>query len=626
MLRITLYPHTPNMQRDRSSSWFGGPERAPAIVLDQAVPGHPWGRLASLGMVLLVLASLLRLPATALLQSKLDPSLWGAAHDHSSATIPVIVRETDPRSEAAEALVRGLGGTVIHELPIIGSFSARLPAQSVPALASSPSVWRVWADGRVHATSDTTTLNSQAANTVWQKSIRLIQARNAGYDGSGVTVALLDTGVNDVADLTGRVVARVDFTPERDGLDHYGHGTHMAGIIAGDGTLSNGTWTGVAPQSKLVSVKVAGADGSTDVSVVIAGLQWISSHRTDYNIRIVNISFGTDSRQSYLVDPLDYAVEQLWFSGIFVSVAAGNRGPDAGTINKPGDDPFVQTVGAADLNNTVDQSDDEVATFSSRGPTQDGFPKPAIVSPGITIVSLRAVGSTIDQRYAAARVGDSYFKGTGTSQAAAIVSGVAALMFQAKPALTVDVAKATLKGTAKKTNASQYGLATGLVDAFGSADAAAKGYFTTSPANVGLTPSTGTGSIELSRGSYHVYADLPTDGLRANDVDGQLDLVSGEIDALGNPWRNVGWGNLGWANSAWTNMGWTGTGWSNNGWSGTSWSNLGWDNNGWDNLGWDNLGWLNDGWMNNGWQSNGWGRYLVRNVIDSGLELIEEPC
>src|SRR5438128_3812236 len=420
------------MQRDRSSSWFGGPERAPAIVLEQAVPDHRWGRLASLGMVLLVLASLLRLPTAALLQGKLDPSLWGTAHEYPSATVPVIVRETDPRSEAAEAVVRGLGGTVVHELPIIGSFSAKIPARALAALTASPAVLTVSGDGKVLATGvDMSQYDGYAPNNIWDDVLQLPRLGDQ-FDGTGVTVAVLDTGVIDSPDLRNRVVVKVDFTSDHDGIDHYGHGTHMAGIIAGDGTNSGGQYMGVAPGAKIVSVKIAGANGATDVSAVIAGIQWVVAHKAQYNIRVLNLSYGTDSRQSYLVDPLDYAVERAWFSGILVVVAAGNRGPYSGTIAKPGDDPFVLTVGAS-ITKSTDRSYDVTAPFSSRGPTQDGFAKPDLLAPGISIVSIRDPGSTIDQAHPNARVGDNYFKGTGTSQAAAVISGVAARLFQQSP-------------------------------------------------------------------------------------------------------------------------------------------------------------------------------------------------
>src|SRR5438105_10929578 len=156
----------------------------------------------------------------------------------------------------------------------------------------------------------------------------------------------------------------------------------MCGMNARDGLSPGDPWSGVAPRARLVSVKVAGADGSTDVSVVIAGLQWVVAHENDYNIQVLNLSFGTDSTQSYVVDPLDYAVEQVWQSGIAVVVAAGNRGPAAGTINKPADDPFVISVGAIDTQKTMTRYDDEGANFTSRRPTQDGIAKPGIFAPG----------------------------------------------------------------------------------------------------------------------------------------------------------------------------------------------------------------------------------------------------
>jgi serine protease AprX len=544
-----------------------------------------------------------------------------AAPIHASlalASVSVIVREARPGSDQAERLVRAAGGRVTAELPIIGGFSARVPGSALGRISASPAVSAVWSDRKVRVSSITEDLNRRAANTVWQQTIKLGEARKSGYDGSGVTVALLDTGIRDLPDLAGRILAKVDFTPDHDGIDYFGHGTHMAGIIAGDGTMSQGKWKGVAPQANLVSVKVAGADGSTDVSVVIAGLQWVYANRAQYGIKVLNLSFGTDSTQTYLTDPLDYAVEQLWLSGVFISTAAGNRGPDNGTVNKPGDDPFVQTVGAADLKNTTASGDDVLASFSSRGPTQDGFLKPEIVAPGVTIVSLRAEGSAIDTIYPGARVGDAYFKGTGTSQSAAVISGLAALMFQANPALDPNVAKATLMGTATRSSG-RFGVGSGLVNAKGAVDGAANGTFASTPANAGLTPSTGVGSLELSRGSVPVFTDLPSDGLGAADADGQLDPLIGEVDALGNDWANLGWTslaedhptNVGWMNTAWSDSAWTdrrstGTGWSSPVWSGVHWSNLGWDNMGWENLGWDNMGWENLGWENIGWENLGW--------------------
>ena len=187
------------------------------------------------------------------------------------------------------------------------------------------------------ATAATSAYDDVDPNLAWRRAIRLNQV-DEGIDGTGVTVAMIDTGVSHHVDLDGRMLARVDFTPGGAGDDGFGHGTHLAGVIAGDGTASDGKWRGVAPGAQLVSVKVADADGATDVSVVIAAIQWVVSHREQYGIRVLNLSFGTDSIQPYAVDPLDAAVERAWFAGITVVVSAGNRGPD------PGRSPSRETI------------------------------------------------------------------------------------------------------------------------------------------------------------------------------------------------------------------------------------------------------------------------------------------
>jgi serine protease AprX len=526
---------------------------------------------------------------------KVDPALVAEAGSAPTSTLQVIVREMTPASSDAEDTVRSLGGGIGRELPIVGGFSARIPAASLADLAASGSVAKVWGDARVDVSGDKTgKYDSTAPNSVWRQVIRVPGATEK-YNGSGVGVALLDTGVVPVPDLANRVAYRVDLTPEADGYDRYGHGTHLAGIIAGDGTSSNGGNRGIATGANLISVKVAGWNGATDVSVVIAGLQWIVSHRADYNIRVANLSFGTNSKQPYALDPLDYAVEQAWFSGILVVVSAGNQGSLPGTITKPADDPYVLTVGAADLKNTLDVKDDTVADFSSVGPTQDGFAKPDVLAPGITIVSDRDPGSTIDQLHPVAILNDNYFKGTGTSQAAAIVSGVAALMFQASPTLTPDVAKATLMGTAFEKNLALLpGGGAGLINAEEAVKAAVAGKFFLKPANVGVIPSTGLGSLEASRGSLHVYADLDGDGLP--------DLVTGEIDVLGRVWVANGWGANSWGANAWG-----GSSWSANGWGANSWGGMAWDANSWGANGWGANSWGANGWGANSWGANAWG-------------------
>jgi serine protease AprX len=522
-----------------------------------------------------------RLPAfPPLAAAKTDPSLVSAAAAQPDRTLQVIVRETNPSSGAAEQLVRSDGGQVTRQLPIVGGFAAVVPASSLASLADSGSVTRLWADGRVRMSDvNYAKFDALAPNTLWRSYIKL---PSVAYDGTGATVALLDTGITPSPDLAGRIIDSVDFTAENDNLDHFGHGTHMAGIIAGDGTMSNGKWAGVAPGADLVSVKVAPSDGSTDVSVVIAALQWIIANQQQDNIRVLNLSFGTDSSQPYSVDPLDYAVEQVWNAGIVVVAAAGNRGPGPGTVNKPGDDPFIITVGAMNGNSTLDKSDDVIPGFSSRGPTQDGFQKPDLVAPGVTIVSLRDPGSAIDQQHPDAVVGNYYFKGTGTSQASAVVSGVAALMVDARPSITPNQVKAILLGTAMPYLAGPASGA-GLVNAYAATVAAAFTPNKYGRANQGLTPSTGLGSLEASRGSFHVYADP--------DGDGVPQLIQGEVDVRGIPWV---------ANS------WSANNWDANNWNANSWSSVEWAANAWDANNWDANQWDSNSWDSNAWDANTW--------------------
>jgi serine protease AprX len=595
-----------------------------ALVIERALWGaRSFGRALALG-VALTLAGLTAAPAPVAsgpVWTKADPAVLAAARSAGSSGVPVIVQEQPPRSSTAEALVRSLQGTVTRELRVIRGFVARIPGERLPELLASDSVARVWSDGKLHMEGvNMRKYDRVEPNDDWRDAVGLDGPGKSVGHGKGTvpnfklygpTVALLDTGVAQIPDLGNRVLARVDLTPDQDGLDRYGHGTHMAGIIAGDGSESAGEWVGANPKAYLVSVKVARADGSTDVSVVLAGLQWVLQHRALYGIRVLNLSFGTDSRQPYRIDPLDYAVEQVWRSGILVVVAAGNRGPGPGTINKPADDPFVLTVGAADTNGTPDPSDDAVAPFSSRGPTQDAFSKPDLVAPGVSIVSDRDDESTLDEEHPDARVGDAYFKGSGTSQATAVASGVASLLFKVNPRLTPDEAKAILVQTANPFLAGQPGAGAGELDASAAYASAKHPGERRTPANLGLVPSDGSGSLEASRGSLHVYADLPDDGLGSNDADGVLDLVTGEIDVLGQPWSATGWSSTAWSSTGWASLtsvsyGWGSTRWNGTGWNATGWSGTSWTATAWSATGWRTTGWSTTGWSATGWSANLW--------------------
>jgi serine protease AprX len=482
----------------------------------------------------------------------------GAAAPEPSRAVAIVVQARGTSPTAAERLVRRLGGHVRRALPLVHGFVASIPKAQLRALGGASSVAEVWRDAPIHM-SDTGDLAALDAlpPTPWAAAIGLPRVRDT-YDGSGVSVAMVDTGVASVPDLNARVAERVDFTSERDGIDRFGHGTHMAGVIAGDGTASAGARTGTAPGVALVSVKVAGADGSTDVSTVLAGLQWVASNEQRLHIRVLNLSFGTDSTQSSAVDPLNYAVEQLWASGLLVVVAAGNSGPLPGSVEKPGDDPFVLTVGAADPAGLS-------APFSSQGPTVDGFAKPDLLAPGVSIVSTRAPGSTIDLARPDARVGTDYFKGSGTSQATAITAGVAALLFEANPALTPDEAKAVLIDTTRPS---------GLLDAAAAVDGALHPPLATGPA---VAPSTGLGLLEASRGSFHVQSDPGGTGV--------MTPVVGEVDVRGVPWDATAWSSMFWTSGSWNPVSWQAvlwTFWDAKTWSAKTWSAKTWSATDWN--------------------------------------------
>jgi len=517
----------------------------------------------------------------------------------------VIVSETSPASAAAETAVERLGGRVTRSLPLIGGFAAEVPEGSIPALRRAQSVAVVTPDIEVGTLGDDDAetydkYDSLPVDNSWRSVIGVDRVANR-LTGEGVGVAVIDTGVADTEGLASERLTRVDFTPDHDGFDYYGHGTHMAGLIAGVGDNDDDAPVGVAPHASLISVKVAGVNGATDVSAVISAIQWVVTNRDRFGIRVLNLSFGTDSTQSHLIDPLNHAVQRAAAAGILVVAAAGNSGPAEGTVDKPGDDPAALTVGAARLDGTLDKADDTIPPFSGR---EGG--KPDVVAPGVSIVSLRAPDSLVDQLRPQARVGDDHFKGTGTSQSAAIVSGIAALMFEANPSLTSRAAKDLLIATAQPDLAGEPGAGAGMIDAAEAIVAAEHlSTQTTAPA---APEGSGAGSIEASRGSSHAFADL--------DGDGEPEEVRGEVDVLGNAWdaytfSTTAWDERAWSQSAWdalisavtdndpiatpsrswggmslTREGWSAKDWSAKDWSATDWSAKDWSAKDWSAKDW----------------------------------------
>ena len=522
--------------------------------------------------------------------ARVDPALaTGGPGD-----VPVIVQVRSGADGAPEREVRRSGGRVTAELPLIGGFAATLPREALPRLAALDDVEVISADRALEvqggaAGADGGSLAPQA--------VRAPQAWSDGATGRGVTVALVDTGVAEVPDLAGRVV------PVREGLlgrtsscydlsgegscdDSYGHGTFMAGLIAGDGSGSGAGPTGVAPEARVLSVKVAGADGAADVSTVLAAIQWVVSFRDRYDVRVLNLSLGTDSTQSWEDDPLNYAVERAWDAGIVVVVAASNNGPEPGTIAKPGDDPWVVTVGAVDDRGTPGPGDDRAPDFSSRGPTTEGVAKPDVVAPGARVLSLRAPGSTLDRSFPPADPASPYRSGSGTSMAAAVVSGVAAVALQARPGTTPDELKHALGAAARPVASDDPSVVgSGLVDAHATALRPEAG-----AANAGLGRSSGLGDLGASRGSLLMRADDPLGTLLTGRQTAQL-LLWDPLGYTTRSWTPTTWytsvhGVAGWNTARWYGGDFVGDDWTGHDWTGHDWTGHDWTGHDWTGSSW----------------------------------------
>jgi subtilisin family serine protease len=410
-----------------------------------------------------------------------------------------------------------------------------------------------------------------------------VLANQAGSqsNGAGVTVAVLDSGVASDMDLGDRILASVSFAGTAVQPDPGGHGTHIAGIVAGNGLRSAGQYVGMAPAANIVDVRVLDANGNGRLSSVIHGIEWVVANRAQYNIRVINLSLGAPPAPTYRVDLLAAAVEMAWKRGIVVVVAAGNDGPAGGTVQSPGIDPYAITVGATDDQGTLTLADDQLAWFSSWGTPTGGQPKPDLVAPGRRLVSIRVPGSTLDGLFAEHRVtatnGSSYFRLTGTSQASGVVSGAAALMLARQPALTPDQVKMILVATTQS-----YGPDSGAVSPHPLADGS--GLLNTQAAL--LSPALGSANVGLYYADGFARSIYPL-------IYGQP-LIWRDPTFQGIPWSSLTWSNLvwdqlAWNNVAWDNVAWDNIAWDNIAWDGTSWDNVAWDRAAWDNIAWDNI-------------------------------------
>ncbi|MBM7582144.1 serine protease AprX [Caldicoprobacter guelmensis] len=349
-----------------------------------------------------------------------------------------------------------MGVNIVYEFPLINAYAVEIPRSMLERIAEVEAIRYVSDD------IDITSLLNIATQEVGARDVNL-----KGYTGKGIGIAVLDTGVYPHPDLIrprNRIIAFKDFVNDRkDPYDDNGHGTFVAGVAAGNGYSSGGKYAGVAPEANIVAVKVMNREGEGNASRIVAGMQWVADHHKEYNIRVVCLSLGSKPSGAIKNDPLVAAVNQLWKQGIFVTAAAGNSGPKRGTITTPGISPSIVTVGAVDDKRTVDISDDVVAEFSSRGPAYGNIPKPDVVAPGVNVVSLNT-----DRDYTGGgklySLEKAYTTMSGTSVAAPIVAGIAALIFEAYPDYTPDDVKNLIMRYARSIDRNIYAQGKGLVD------------------------------------------------------------------------------------------------------------------------------------------------------------------
>ena len=370
----------------------------------------------------------------------------------STRMVPVVVT-----GKGSAAAVKAAGGKVTHRVRLIDGVIARVPRRSLRAVRRSHRVRSVIVDRAFRTRSDDgeddapamlgesapATDDVPADASTLSEVRRSIGADRLDASGDGVDVALIDSGITPVGDLAdpGKVVNGPDFSFDRRNddlrhLDAFGHGTHLAGIIAG-----------VAPQARLVNIKAANAEGVTSLTQLLLAIDYAVRYRhaNGLDIRVITLAVGADNPDGYEHDPLAVAVERAWNAGVAVVTSGGNEGDSGDGLLLPAADPFVLAVGGADTQGTGNPADDDVADWSSRG---DGDRNPDVLAPGSSIVSYRVPGSFIDQS-STGRVGDDRQRGSGTSQAAAVAAGAAALLFERHGDWSPDQLKAAMREGAR---------------------------------------------------------------------------------------------------------------------------------------------------------------------------------
>jgi len=446
------------------------------------------------------------------------------------------------------------GLNAYRNLDVVNGLSVDLPANKLDDLADIPGL-TVTPDAPVH-------VSGYTSNQLWPYESGLSKGwsgPDAPAPGTAPTIAVLDSGIQQGrADFGNRVLASVNLStlPANSAGDGRGHGTFVAGIAAG---AADG-YAGATPQANLVSVDVMDDNGVARTSDVIAGCQWVLANKAKYNIRIANLSLHSGTKSNFTTDPLDKAVEKLWFSGVVVVAAAGNYGSATGPSGvpyAPGNDPFVITVGAIDIGGTKNRNDDFNAPWSAYGRTLDGFMKPDLAAPGRYMVGPVPAGSTLAVERADKIVAPGYIQLSGTSFAAPAVAGAAAQVLAKHPEYTPDQVKGVLMVSAKPVEGADLG-------------------------------SVGVGELQMGKAVLMLNPPNPNAGLNrflASDPTGGkvFDAVSWSSAAKASvSWNSVSWNSISWHDASWDVVSWSDVSWSSVSWADVSWADVSWADVSWN--------------------------------------------
>jgi serine protease AprX len=503
---------------------------------------HPYrmAKFIKAQIVLIIIALILPASIGQTTQIRAQALLLNWVEENPEAMVGVIIQKATAAQEVEEWIVQA-GGAITKDLYIINSVAAKLPAERVKQAAALPHVRWISLDGPVIETGckkDCTItdagkplggIDSSRLRNTYNYAIRADRLwQEAPYlSGDGVTIAVVDSGIQaNHLDFGQRVVAEVNTGPWFFQYDGYGHGTMVAGLVAGDGMANSGYHIGVAPRANLADVKVTTFSGISTESDVVEGLQWIYENHKRYNIRVVNLSLNAATPQSYHTSPLNAATELLWFNGIVVVTSAGNHG--AGALYPPANDPFVITVGAADDRGTPTITDDQVAPFSAFGITVDGISKPDLIAPGRRLVGpLSGEDGELARQHPKNIVSKLYFQMSGTSVAAPVVSGAIALLLQDEPHLTPDQVKYRLMVTANKSWP-------------------------------GYDPlKAGAGYLDIYAAVHGTTTDKANSGLAVSKLlTGGSNIVSSSVN-----WSSVNWSSVNWSSVNWSSVNWSSDFW-----------------------------------------------------------------